>query len=331
MSNIVSISGNWLAYNGKVLDWDSSNPLNLPAYTIRFEFGDASYDPSVSYNVQYRNVSWTRVSSSPNVWDCTNLGNTQYGYPANNWESLFGYQFKLEKGCGATKVLGANTAGVTNMQSLFYVCDALISVPYFDTSSNTSFQSMYSYCSSLATLPSHIDTSGVTHPYAFNSTFSHTAIATSPEFTLPSCVTQLAKTYEYCSNLEYVPYLDTHNVERFFYTFTNCPKLDVGVNGLQSSFDLSSALEFAGVFEECRGLSTLPTLTNCTSSLATVSYAFSYCPNVENNILNTYDTLSSVVTGNSGHDNTFWQCGSNTPSGQAERSQIPTSWGGTMA
>lgn len=327
MSDIVSISGDWLAYNNNVLRWVNYNPLNLPPYTMRFEFGDLSYDPSVSYSRPKANYSWTRVSTNPNVWDFTHHGNATYF--ANNWTSMFSGQFKLDNGCGNTRVLGANMSGVINMNGLFNACDALVEFPLFDTSSVNTFQNFAAACPNLTSVPSEIDVSGATVPSGLAGMFWYSGIIHAPYLNLPQTVTELTGTFEGCSNLETVPELDTRYIVTFRNTFSNCAKLNVG-SGLQSSFNLASAEQFIEVFQSCTGLTALPTFYNY-NNLTNVSYAFSQCPYVGSRILDAYNAFSSVITGSAGHENTFWECGWLSASGQAELSQIPTSWGGTMA
>ncbi len=319
------------AYYGSVKVFPSTpvdpyNPLNLPAYTMRFEFGDLSYDPSVSYSRPGLSYSWARVSVNPNVWDFTYYGDAQ-AYLEYNWNNMFSHQFKLENGCGNTRVLGANTSGVTSMQEMFNACDALVEFPLFDTSSVENFVNFAALCSNLTSVPPYIDISGVTLRTGLQGMFWYSGIIHAPYLNLPPTVTELDSTFSGCRNLETVPELDTRHIVKFSNTFSYCAKLNVGF-GLQNSFNLASAEQFTTVFKECTGLTTLPTFYNY-NNLTDVGHAFEQCYYVGSRILDTYNAFSSVITGNTGHVSTFWDCGLYSSTGSAELAQIPTSWGGT--
>lgn len=46
-----------------------------------------------------------------------------------------------------------DTSNVTDMESMFYSCSALLTIPWMDTSNVTNMSSMFSYCSNLVSLP----------------------------------------------------------------------------------------------------------------------------------------------------------------------------------
>ena len=121
----------WATTNGVVLTApsgaivtalvDSDNPLAIRPFTVRFQFGDSSYNPT---NETWVSGSfWTQVSSSPNVWDFT-YQNPNWVQPTN--DGLF-YEKFLDRNNLVT-ILGANLAGVTTARSLFRGCTALRSM-----------------------------------------------------------------------------------------------------------------------------------------------------------------------------------------------------------
>ena len=65
-----------------------------------------------------------------------------------------------------------DTSSVTNMNSMFYNCYSLVSIPLLDTSSVTNMNSMFYNCYSLVSIPL-LDTSSVTNmSYVFSSCYS---------------------------------------------------------------------------------------------------------------------------------------------------------------
>jgi hypothetical protein len=105
---------------------DPWNPLNLPAYTIRVQLTDTSFDCSN----QGFNGTWTRVNNN-GTWDVTSVN--------SNWKRLLtdsiGYWGKKK----THKILGINSTGVTNMER-FEDCahEFLIgTIPLFDTTTLT--------------------------------------------------------------------------------------------------------------------------------------------------------------------------------------------------
>ena len=98
------------AYLGSVKVYGSVNynPLNLPAYTMRFQFSNTSFDPTTK---SWTDCSWQRVSSSPNVWDYTKTANV------TDWSSAFSNKFNSST--NRATILGANTTGVTNFYRAF--------------------------------------------------------------------------------------------------------------------------------------------------------------------------------------------------------------------
>lgn len=103
--------GNVKVYEARV---DPYNPLRLPAFTMRIQFGTGNYNPtSESSNFWKSGTVWTQVSSSPNVWD--------YYNPNTSWAQAFENKLNHER-TDTTKyiyILGANLTGVTSIASMF--------------------------------------------------------------------------------------------------------------------------------------------------------------------------------------------------------------------
>ena len=114
---------------------DPYNPLNLPPNTVRVRTGNGSA-PNKGGSTTYATA--TLVPGTTDVYDVYKSG-TDFN------SLLYGSDNVIE-------VLGANTTGITNMNSMFYDC-SLTSVALFDTSSVTNMGSMFYDCNSLTSIP----------------------------------------------------------------------------------------------------------------------------------------------------------------------------------
>jgi hypothetical protein len=112
-------------------NYDKYNPLGLPPFTIR-----AKFKPGVTPTM---GDSQTIVDPAENVWDITNNNKSWYSLFANNGNLI--------------SILGANSKGVTEINTLFIGCRSLTSVQLFDTSSCLWMNHMFMSCSSLVAIP----------------------------------------------------------------------------------------------------------------------------------------------------------------------------------
>ena len=117
-------------FNGHRLSRQVDVPLT--PYTLRLQYPDG-FTP-------WGGGNYKQISVSPNIWDWTlNQANWGHNGPHPN------------KSCIA--VLGGNTRGVTNMESLFERCEDLESCVVFDTSNVTNMQLMFDECKNLKNVP----------------------------------------------------------------------------------------------------------------------------------------------------------------------------------
>lgn len=311
-----------ISFNGSVLKFGSSwlkpslNPLNLPPYTMRFLFDAPFYDPT---DYTYVPGTWTRVSTTPNIWDFT--------YSSTNWgrgtvdanTDLFEMQ-KLRSWCRYydpvnntlvqsqqnaypwVHLLGFNSEGVTNMSHLFgYInggnqgCQGFADVCIFDTSSVTDFEYFMESMTNISGLNNYDTHNATDVNYAFANTV---AANNAVRFDLSSCTD--ASYMFYNSGITSATLSNTEGVSSFNYTFYNCTSL-TGVPLLD------------------------------TSAANSVSGMFYGCVNVETGALDLYNQLISQAVPPQNHSSCFYNCGSNTTTGAAELAQIPSSWGGTGA
>ena len=131
----------------------------------------------------------------------------------------------------------ADFNGVTDMESMFYLCRKLQTIPQIDTSNAYTMNNMFSNCDHLKTI-SLIDTSNVI---------------------------DMDHMFYYCSDLQTIPQLNTINATGMSYMFNQCVSLQT-----IPSLDTSKAVYMDNMFSSCRSLTSIPALN--TQSLEMPSY-----------------------------------------------------------
>lgn len=294
----------WLTFGGDVLEPVDYNPLGLPPYTMRILFDAPFYDPT---DYTYVPGTWTRVSTTPNIWDFT--------YPSTNWGrgSVAAYTdvFEMQKlrhwwqyydpvnntlvqsrqnAYPWVHVLGFNSEGVTNMSHLFgnisggnQGCQGFADVCLFDTSSVTDFEYFMESMTNISDLKNY-DTHNASN---LNYAFANTAAANNAvRFDLSSCTD--ASYMFYNSGITSVTLSNTSSVSSFDYAFGHCANL-VSVN----LFDTSAATTTQAMFSGCSSLTTVPLFDFSHST--NVKYLFSNCSHLTSVPL--LDTSSATSVG----------------------------------
>ena len=132
--------------------WLSKALPPIPPNTVRVRTKDRQAPVKQGSLTTYEIA--TLVEGTTDVYDVYKSG-------TNFYDLLYGSNNVIE-------VLGADTNGVTDMQSMFEECNSLVSVTSFDTSNVTTMSKMFYYCSSLTSIPL-FDTSKVqSMSYMFN-------------------------------------------------------------------------------------------------------------------------------------------------------------------
>ena len=343
-----NFTDNLTEFNGKIFVIDLDNlprpepsPVDLPAYTIRLRYRDG-VTPSFAYGTA------TQVSQSPNVWDLT--------YESGSWRNL------LKDDADLLEVLGANSTGVWRMDGMFNWCENLTSVAVFDTSACTILSQMFNNCSSLQSIPL-FDTSSATNISYFVS--GCTLLTTVPLFDTHNA-TDVSGFFYGCTSLTSIPQLDTSSATNMYGMFTGCthlttiplidcskatnmdymfngctsltsvPQLDTSsATSMESMFGYSSIVtvpllntsnvtNMYAMFNNCNNLTSIQLLD--TSSVTNVADMFSSCHNVTNGALALYQQMSTQTNPPTNHARTFYNCGDETTTGQAELAQIPSDW-----
>ena len=280
-----------LGYNGAILRYntkwlgnsiippapDPYNPLHLPPYTLRIRTDGNPPDESRGYTTF---VTATLVPGTSDIYDVT-------GEPGTSMRRLLAYSENV------LEVLGANTAGITNMQEMFAGCSELIGSVVFDTTLVTNMEGMFHECVKLVTVP-HFDTHNVT---SFFQTFCDCELVESfPDFDTSSA-TNMWQMFCECYSLKRCPNINTHNVQNFDSMFWMCRNLEV-----VPQLDMTSA-------------------TN-------VYAMFIYCYKAASGQLAMYNRMAekSVLSPLSQHRYCFTSCGRDSTTGSAELAQIPEGW-----
>ena len=270
-----------LTFNGKTISGPSGTGtviIDIPvlpepaANTLRFDFGDKSYDPTVAGVGS--SGTWTKLSHPfNNIWDWTNTN--------TSWATAFGNT--MNPGAFAdyennpVKVIAAgDTSSVTDFSRFFAWCTAITEICPIDTSNATNVRLLFNHCENCEKFPSYLDFRRIIdclaifqgchrlttapdidfpidHSYSvqnlFNNCWSLTEV---PLYDLSMC-NSLAQMFYSCINLETVPLFNTSNVTLFASMFYDCRKLrDVPL------FDTNNGTDFRQMFRMCESLTEVP-------------------------------------------------------------------------
>ena len=130
------------------------------------------------------------------------------------------------------------TENVTNMNSMFYDCNALTSVPLFNTQNVTNMNSMFSGCNALTSVPL-FNTQNVTN---MNSMFQKCYSLTAVPLLDTKKVTNMGSMFRYCTALTSVPSLDMRSVTGTYSMFSECSSLtECKVINIPYNVDVSSS------------------------------------------------------------------------------------------
>ena len=186
---------------------DPYNPLNLPPNTVRVRTNDGNAPTKTKYT---RYDTATLVPGTTDLYDVYKSGTDFYAFL---WQSS-----------NVVEVLGANTTGITYMDSMF-MQTSVINVSLFDTSTVTNMNQMFSMCSYLTSVPL-FDTSKVT---------------------------TMKNMFSQSNSLTSVPLFDTSKVNNVNFMFAFCTKVQSGALALyqQMSTQTNPPSNHEGTFIDC--------------------------------------------------------------------------------
>ena len=314
-----------LAYNGKLM---GRAKYTLPPYTLRLEFSDLEFVPSLypfpgmtlqkvqgvaenQWDVYYENSDWTAL-----------LGFLPGGYTDPTYKIIDAGDLSgvtnMRRMCNSTNLTETcwfDTSNVTDMHGIFQHTD-LITIPSFNTHKVTDMCEMLDHCSYFEVLP-WLDTSSVT---TMEGMMAGTQIVSFPAIDTHN-VTNMWDMFRSCLHLRDVPTLDTSNVETMKTMFYDCAEIT------EVRFtDTSKVKNMSGVFWDCLKLRHVPYMD--VSSLEDISLAFNYDYRIEGGALDLYNRAKEVIPAENtrAYVQAFHDCGAWTTTGAAELAQIPESW-----
>ena len=208
-----------------------------------------------------------------------------------NWTSTFVRclniqeypEFQFASGCNLTNTFYENRnllkvpseisgSCPTKMQSTFYQCNSLTSIPYIDTSNSTSFHRAFLGCRDISYLPDYDFSSATRVDECFSNCYTLKEIPKSFQVPNPTHNEGLDQTFFNCRSIKSIHYFDTSHVKKFQNTFSNCQMLE-----RIPAFDFSSSTNIISTFTSCHELRSLPFInaTGCTSSSNTFANCYS--------------------------------------------------------
>ena len=308
--------------------------------TAMFKFSNLAYDPTAPgafpKERSSESFTWTQVSANPNIWMYQDTRTSD----RDDWSGLFDsgrYHFK-DDDTGDMEVLSLNLTGVvfagglftsclklkrvhlitgtsalTDTYLMFCQCEALESVPLFDTSSVVDMHLMFSECLQLTSVPLY----NTSNAEDMSGMFWYCPRLTSvPAFDTAKAKNMFAM-FTYCSALKAVPLFSTSNVTDMAGMFAH--------SGIENSplFDTRKVADMSNMFGDCASLKQVPLLS--VASVTDVSFMFGDCTGVKSGALAMYNQLARLSPSPS-HLECFKNCGSGTTTGAAELAQIPSGW-----
>ena len=286
--------------NGKALGFPK---LNAPDNVLIFEFENGSYDPSSTSGLLSGAV-WTHLSSAPNVWmwDARSVQSVDWKdafYQAYRWDPSIGGYVKIIK-AGALTIPEGLGEQRSPYRGMFRQCLALTDVCALSFPNVTFSPQLFNGCK-------YINLAGLSVPNttSLNSAFKpgngqYSYFTNIGPIVTSSALTDVEQMFYQATGLTATPYFETS-----------------GVTNMKSFFYQSTALKTISLYH--------------TDSVTNVDTAFYGCTAVESGSLALYNQMSAQTNVPRYHSQTFKNCGIDTTTGADELSQIPTSWGGTMA
>lgn len=296
----------YLSYNGKILtrsskwvDYSSPTPPTptIPPYTVRVEFSDTSFVPTVDILGLHTDVAWNAVVASAGLWDCTCTRETG---GTKNWNNLFDGTFTEDKigASNSVRVIACELQGVTQTEAMFRGCKLITEVGLlYDGGDITTAMHMFNGCTQLRSV-GQCDWSGCQN---FNMMFYN------------------------CQNLTSAGWIDASSAVTMTRMFSFCTSLTSSQVNPSTTTNVTS---FEGMFADCHSLREVPLLD--LTSATTVRESFKNTYSVTHGSLDLYRRASVapgiISGGDTTHYRTFYRCGRDSSSGSAELAQIPSDW-----
>lgn len=250
--------------------------------TLRFEFSDNTYDPTVAGVGS--SGTWTmQTGSKKNVWDWTNTN--------TSWATAFGGGGTDIPGAFAdyennkVKVIAAgDTSTVTDFSRFFQNCYAITEICPIDTSNATTVFLMFSNCINCSKFPDMDFSSAIANNGTAAVYQCCLKMKKGPNIKFPSNNNfSLANFFWGCENLEEVPLYDTHmcTVMNSMFSGKSASGRIIGRMKLKKVplFDTSNVTNMNQMFATCFCLEHVPLFD--TRNVTTMKSTFAFCNNIK--------------------------------------------------
>ena len=239
--------------NITTFDLQRKNPLNISTAASVINWLDIAINASAMTSLI--------IGKATTIVTLTDLQQVKiYNHSITNMNSVF-------YGCSSLQSIPLfNTSSVTNMTSMFQNCSSLTCIPLFNTSSVNDMTSMFTGCSSLQSVPL-FNTSAVT---TMRSMFQSCRSLQSVPLFNTAALNDTAFMFQSCFSLRSVPLFDTSTVTTMESMFNGCTSLtNVPL------FDTAAVTFMLNMFRNCSSLQSLPSFV--TSAVNSMEYMFSGC------------------------------------------------------
>ena len=236
----IDFNGHAIRYSNNYLyGEDPYNPLRLPPFTMRIQLSRGAQLPSL-----YPPPYMVCVDQTENIWDITPVAT---GPGVGEVTYLTEWKSGTFPSLSITKILGANSTGVTNMYGMMENRQLLSEVALFDTSSVTNFGYMFASCTSVTQFPTFDMSSGISAGGMFSGCWFETA----PDLDT-SHIQYMSAMFDNCK-LKTVPLYSTASAIDTVYMFRNCRDVESGILDLynQASSQSVPPAEHGGMFYNC--------------------------------------------------------------------------------
>lgn len=258
----------------------------IAASTLRFSFGDLTYDPTTDTTVASRHNTadragggtpagyggtWTKLETSPysNIWDYTYTGNTLLNeFDNGSGRPEIGTRFWNDVVNNPIKIIASNTAGCTNFKRAFQGVNAITEIWQLDTSDATNVQIMCSSMTNLRKIPDLID------------------------FSLIATGANGAAAFQYCWSLETVNELRLPDDNTLNLDVQNMFIACLSLKRINAPINLKACTSAKTFIAGCRNLEYV-VLEN-TSRIKNVEFLFEVCEKLPATTIAAFDT--SAVT-----------------------------------
>lgn len=285
---------------------DAVFKLTTPA-TLRFKFYDTSYVPSSDSGAEWQsNITWSRVTSSPNVWDCTLT-------LSSSILDVFDFYGNKFRNAGDYEIVGGNTEGVRSWYNSFVDCYGLKKINQLTLHSDLDMT--FQACSGLtdARLDVGEEVGSLHDGFAYCRTLSDVTINNT------DAIVDMSGLFYGCYEITAGPELNTMSVTAMNAMFMTCTGMVE-----MPTYDTSNVVNMSFMLDDCRSLKNIPLFD--TTNVTDVRSMCYETVSSDGGQLALYNQLSSQANPPTDYEDCFFNCGLNSSTGSAETSQIPDTW-----